>query len=95
MYYVFEIKYSGVNYLDHCGRNRIEIRSQPASKYALESVIDDWAVYDHGEYTTIEQARDSIKAKFGEVQYRDEDGCSYEYLGHGDPEVIEVYSFNE
>jgi hypothetical protein len=49
---------------------------------------NDWAVYAHGEYATIEEARAAITEKFGEVRDSDANGDSFE---SDDEDVVEAY----
>lgn len=84
MYYIIETNYVGPNqnqgkYVDV---DTIEISTAPAiTNGSHEERIDgwcgttnDWAVYAHGEYATIEEARAAITEKFGEVRDSDANG---------------------
>lgn len=78
MYYVIETQYVGPNQTqDHyVDVDRIEISTTPAITNCSHEVrtngwcgtTNDWAVYAHGEYDTIEDARAAITDRFGEVQ---------------------------
>jgi len=98
MYYIMETKYVGPNqtqdqYIDV---DKIEISTSPAiTNMSHEERIEgwcgttnDWAVYAHGEYATIEEARAAITEKFGEVRDSDASGDSFE---SDDEDVVETY----
>lgn len=98
MYYVIETRYVGPNqdqdqYVD---ADRIEISTSPAitnlsHEKRLEGwcgTTSNWAVYAHGEYATIEEAREAITEKFGEVRAAD----SFE---SDDEDVVETYKPGE
>lgn len=87
MYYLIENKYVGPNqrqdqYID---LDTIEISTSPAiTNSSHEERIEgwcgttnDWAVYAHGEYGTIEEARAAITDKFGDVRDCDPNGCRF------------------
>lgn len=96
MYYVIETNYAGPNHDQHVDSDRIEICSAPAiTNSSREERIEgwcgttnDWAVYAHGEYETIEEARAAIAEKFGEVRDSNPNGESFESW---DEDVVEVY----
>jgi hypothetical protein len=98
MYYVIETKYVGPNkgqdqYVDV---DKIEISTSPAITNSSHEertdgwcgTTDDWAVYAHGEYDTIEEARAAIIEKFGEVRDSDPNGDRFE---SDDEDVVETY----
>jgi len=82
MYYIIETNYVGPN--QYADVDRIEISTSPAiTNMSHEECTDgwcgttnDWAVYAHGEYDTIDDARAAITEKFGEVRDSDENGDS-------------------
>jgi len=88
MYYVIETKYVGPNQADnqYADTHNVEISTSPAltssSREArLEgwcSTTNGWAVYAHGEYDTIEEARVAITEKFGVVRNSYQDGSKFE-----------------
>ena len=93
MYYIIETNYAGANknrdqYVD---LDRIEIRTAPAKTNMSHQVriegwcgtTNDWAVYAHGEYATIAEARAAIAETFGKVREFDAE-CA-------DEVVIESY----
>jgi hypothetical protein len=98
MYYIIETKYVGPNKgLDqHVDLDLIEISTSPAITNSSHEertedwcgTTNDWAVYAHGEYATIEAARAAITTKFGEVRDSDPNGDSFE---SDDEDVIETY----
>ncbi|EAM4262980.1 hypothetical protein DMA39_22420 [Salmonella enterica subsp. enterica serovar Muenchen] len=98
MYYIIETNYVGPNQAQdqYVDVDKIEISTSPAiTNSSHEKRIEgwcgttnDWAVYAHGEYATIEEARAAITAKFGEVRDSDPNGDSFESDDEG---VIEVY----
>lgn len=97
MYYVIETIYAGPDPSQdqYADADTIDIRTTPAlTNLSKESRLEgwcgtthDWAVYAHGKYATIEEARAAITEKFGTVRDSDlgEDD-EYEYEG-----VVEVY----
>lgn len=96
MYYIIETKYTGPNQDQYVDADKIEITTTPAignssGEECIEGwcgTTDDWAVYAHGEYETLEEARDAIIETFGVVRDSDPDGNSFESF---DENVIEVY----
>ena len=98
MYYVIETNCIGPNrtqdrYVDV---DTIEIRTSPAITNSSHEectegwcgTTNDWAVYAHGEYTTVEEARAAITEKFGEVRDSDVNGDSFESCNE---DVVEIY----
>lgn len=98
MYYIIETNYVGPNqnqeqYLDV---DTIEISTSPAITNSSHEertegccgTYNDWSVYAHGEYNTIEAARAAITEKFGEVRAVSEYDDSFE---SADEDVIETY----
>lgn len=79
MYYVIETKYVGPNQDRYIDADRIEISHIPAiDNFTKEPIIegwcgetDGWSVYAHGEYSTVESAREYIDQKFGETREYD------------------------
>lgn len=99
MYYIIETKYVGPNEEQHeyVDVNTIEISTAPAiTNRSREECIEgwcgttnDWAVYAHGEYATIEEARAAIAEKFGDV--RDSDHLNGDRFEPDSGDVVEVY----
>lgn len=95
MYYIIETTYAGSNQEQHTDATRIDISTTPAmTNQSHEERIngwcgttDDWAVYAHGEYETIEAARQAIIAKWEHVRYSDSNGDAYT---SDDPDIIET-----
>lgn len=98
MHYIIETKYVGPNktqqqYVD---ANKIEICTAPAITNSSHEertegwcgTTNDWAVYAHGEFATIVEARAAITEKFGEVRDSDASGDRYETE---DENVVEIY----
>lgn len=77
MYYVIETKYVGANPYDdgNIDASAIEIRTSPA---AWTGSYGDEAVYEHGDYQTLDEALDAIVKKFGEVRDCDHAGDAFE-----------------
>lgn len=98
MYYIIETIYTGPNWDQdqYVDADRIEITTTPAiGNCSREVCIDgwcgttnDWAVYAHGEYETLEEARDAIIETFGVVRDSDPNGDSFESF---DENVVETY----
>lgn len=96
MYYVIETNYVGSNQTQdqYVDVDKIEISTSPAITNSSHEertegwcgTTNDWAVFAHGEYATIEEARAAIAEKFGEV--RDANGDSFE---SDDENVVETY----
>jgi len=95
MYYVIEYHYAGQNWEQHLNDDRIEIRNCPARTNRSHAIringwcgtTNDWAVYAHGEYETVEAARSAIEDIFGSVRECDNYDSPHGY----DPLVIETY----
>jgi hypothetical protein len=76
MYYVIETNYVGPNPSQNLDADTIEIATEPARTNSSHEVrldgwcgtTNDWAVYAHGEFVTIEEARAAIAEKFGDVR---------------------------
>lgn len=96
MYYVIETNYVGPNadqdqYVD---ADKIEISTTPATTNSSHEeriegwcgTTNDWAVFAHGEYPTIEAARQAIEDNFGVVRDADANG-PFESM---DENVVEV-----
>ena len=98
MFYIVEINYTGANPDDwqYINADEIQICCTPAFNNGNgEICIDgwcgttnDWAVYAHGEYDTLEEARENLFKKFGIVRNCDFNGNAFE---SDDPDVIEIY----
>lgn len=98
MYYIVETSYVGPNrsQSDCVDLDKIEIRTSPTTGNMSREectegwcgTTNDWAVYAHGEYATIEEARAAIAEKFGEVRDSDAEGCPFEA---DDKDVVETY----
>lgn len=98
MYYIIKTNYVGPNQAQnrYVDVNKIAISTSPAITNLSHEVriegwcgtTDDWAVYAHGEYATIEEARAAIARKFGEVRDADPNGDSFE---SDDENVAEIY----
>jgi hypothetical protein len=98
MYYIIETNYVGPNqnqdqYIDV---DEIKISTSLAITNSSHEIkiegwcgtTNDWAVYAHGEYATIEEARAAITEKLGEVRNSDALGDSFE---SDEDDVIEVF----
>jgi hypothetical protein len=102
MYYVIETNYVGPNQTQdqYVDVDKIEISTSPAITNSSHEernegwcgTINDWAVYAHGEYAAIEQARAAITEKFGEVRDSDANGDSFESY---DEDVVETYKLGK
>lgn len=78
MYYVIETKYVGPNQLQdqYTDVDTIAISTTPAITNSSHEertqgwcgTTNDWAVYAHGEYATLEEARAAIAQEFGDVR---------------------------
>lgn len=97
MYYIIETQYVGPNqdqdqYVDV---DRVEISTSPAVTNSSREectegwcgTTNDWAVYAHGEYATIEEALAAVAEKFGEV--RDADAA------YPDSGIVETYKLGK
>lgn len=97
MFYVIETHYAGPNPLDsnNIDANTIVISTTPATTNSSQEVrldgwcgtTNDWAVYAHGEYPSVELARAAIATRFGDVRASDANGA----FVSDDDTVIEVY----
>ncbi|EDB4569479.1 hypothetical protein A7C82_17275 [Salmonella enterica subsp. enterica serovar Panama] len=98
MYYIIETNYVGPNQTQdqYVDVDKIEISTSPAITNSSHEkrtegwcgTTNGWAVYAHGEYATIEEARAAITAKFGEVRDSDHNGDGFE---SDDESVVEIY----
>lgn len=99
MYYIIETNYAGPNQTQdkYVDANKIEISTSPAitNSSSYEECTDgwcgttnDWAVYAHGEYATIEEARAAITEIFGEVRDSNANGDSFKSY---DEDVVETF----
>jgi hypothetical protein len=96
MYYVIETCYVGPNHDQHVDADTICISSTPAvGNSSLQECVDgwcgttnDWAVYGHGVYASVESARAALHASFGEVRDCDLDGDAFESY---DWDVLETF----
>lgn len=98
MCYIIETNYVGPNQTQdkYVDVDKIEISTSPAitnssNEERIEGwcgTTNDWAVYAHGEYATIEEARTAVTEKFGDVRDTDANGDSFESY---DEDVVEVY----
>lgn len=98
MYYIIETKYVGPNQTqdEYIDVDTIEISTSPAiTNSSHEERTEGWcgttndlAVFAHGEYATIEDARAAIAENFGEVRDSDANGDRFE---SGDDDVVETY----
>jgi len=98
MYYVIETNYVGPNQAQnqYADIDRIEISTSPAITNSSHEertegwcgTTNDFAVYAHGEYATIEEARAAITDRFGEVRDSDANGKAFE---SDDEHVVETY----
>lgn len=88
MFYVIETNYVGPNqgqgrYVD---TDKIEISTSPALTNLSQEertegwcgTTNGWAVFAHGAYGTLKEARAAIAAKFGEVRAGDPSGANFE-----------------
>lgn len=97
MYYVISGEYVGPNQGEenYTDIDVIEIRTTPATyNMSGEDCLtgwcgthNDWCVYAHGGYETLEQARECIASNFGETRRYGQDGDAIEFS----ESVIEVY----
>lgn len=98
MYYVIETRYIGPGqdtdqYVD---ADKIEISTNPAITNSSREkrtegwcgTTNDWAVYAHGEYATIEAARAAIAKIFGEVRTSDAVGEDFD---SDNADVVKTY----
>ena len=99
MYYIIENNYVGPNrnqdnYVDAdtiaiSTSQAITNSSQEARTEGWCGTTNDWAVYAHGEYATIEEARAAMIKKFGAVRDADDDDDRFEY--DDESGVVEIY----
>lgn len=102
MYYLITSSYVGPNPDDECfvDYDTIEIHTTPAiTNMNRQECLEGWcgttndiSIYAHGEYATLEAARDALISKHGKVRQIDKDDDDWPY---DDPEVLEVYKFGE
>lgn len=81
MYYLIERNYVGPNPYapqfvdaDELYITTIPARTNSSNKIRTEGwcgTTNDWAIYAHGEYETIEKAREAIAEKFGETRIQE------------------------
>jgi hypothetical protein len=91
-YYIIEINYVGINQDQHIDSDEIQIRTEPGRTNSSNEVstegwlgtTNDWAYYAHGEYETIDEAREAVAEKFDNVRDSDPDYADEEW-------VVEVY----
>lgn len=98
MYYIIETNYVGPRQAqdEYVDVDKIEISTSAAITNSSHEVrtegwcatTNGWAVYAHGEYATIEEARAAIAERFGEVRASDANGVSFE---SDDENVVESY----
>ena len=98
MHYIIETNYVGPNQIQdqYVDVDKIEISTSPAiTNSSHEERIEgwcgttnDWAIYAHGKYVTIEEARAAIAEKFDDVRDSDANGDSF---NSNDEDVIETY----
>lgn len=82
MYYLVERNYVGPNPYDtqFVDADELYITTVPARTNSSKEIrtegwcgtTNDWAVYAHGEYETIEKAREAIAEKFGETRIQEQ-----------------------
>lgn len=78
MYYIVETRYVGPNknQIRYIDADRVEISTEPAKKNCSGDecfegwcgTTNDWSVYAHGRYKTIDEARAAIQEEFGDVR---------------------------
>lgn len=100
MYYIIETNYVGPNqYQDnYTNQDIITITTSPAINNGNREeqtagwcgTTNNWAVYAHGEYPTIEEARDAMIEILGDVRGCDANGRHYE-AAPIDDHIVEVY----
>ncbi len=81
MYYLIEREYVGPNPYDtqYVDADEIIITTEPAKTNSSHEVrtegwcgtTNDWAIYAHGEYETLEDARAAVTEKFGETRLQE------------------------
>ena len=85
MYYIISIDYVGPNSDQHVDANSIEIRTAPATTNSSHEprtdgwcgTTNDWAVYAHGEYPTLQAAQAAVREIWPCVRDRDPEGDDY------------------
>lgn len=100
MFYIIKHEYVGPNPDQNNDADRIEISTSPAITNSSHEVrtegwcgtTNNWAVYAHGEYDTIEETRAAIAEMFGDVRDRDENGYRFE---PDDEDVVEIYKLGK
>lgn len=94
MYYIVETNYVGPNPKQHLNDDTVAITTEPprgnSGNYPVITdgwcgTTNDWAVYAHGEFDTIEEARDEISETWGD------DVAELDQNGHDDPNIVELY----
>jgi hypothetical protein len=98
MFYIVETQYVGPNQTQgpYVDVDKIEITTSPATTNRSHEVrtegwcgtTNDFAVYAHGAYLTIEEARAAIAEKFGKVRASEANGDRFET---DDEHVVETY----
>lgn len=102
MFYIIETVYTGPNQTQDqfVDADTIEIGTEPARGNCSGEIIlngwcgttNDWAVYAHGEYETVEEAEDAVKRIFGPVHEEDANGDAFE---NRDESVVKVFKQGE
>lgn len=97
-FYIVETIYAGPNPNDsqYVDADTIKITSTPARGNMSGEIVtkgwcgttNDWAVYAHGEYASLESAQSAVAEIFGETRYCDP---GYNEFESDDPDVVEVY----
>lgn len=98
MYYIIETNYVGVNQDQHIDDDTVEISTAPAIyNSSLEICLDGWcgttsdyAIYAHGDYPTIDAAREAVGAIFGDVRERNSAG-DYYIDQNSDRDIVAIY----
>ena len=96
MYYIIQTAYAGPNRSQHVDADTIKISTAPAITNSSHEEItegwcgttNDWAVYAHGQFDTIEAARAAIAETFGDVRDSDPNGDRFE---SDDECAVEIY----
>ena len=96
MYYIIENNYVGpaneqITDLDNVVISTTAAKTNCSQEEKTEGwcgTTNDWAIYAHGEYDTIEEARAAITDKFGAVRDTDPNGERYD---SDDEDVVETY----
>ncbi len=103
MFYIIETRYIGPNrgMPEYTDVDVIKISAIPAmTNSSHEERIEgwcgsfgsDWATYAHGEYSSIEEAREAVIGKFGKVRDTDPDGVKF---ASDDDDIVGVYKPGE